>query len=154
MRPTRSARRCGTSSLPCVAATPSVGATRIPHSQFKDIRCDMVQLLETLDPSTIKANLGIVEKPEGASRSLAARQALAERAFAPLAGKVVVITGANSGIGFETARRLAQEGATIVMICRHLARGVAARDEIARLAGGVEPILLLADLSSQRAIRE
>src|SRR5579863_3794245 len=114
----------------------------------------MMQLLETLGPSITKVNLGKTETTGRASRGRAAHPTVAERAFAPLDGKVVIITGANSGIGFATARELAQEGATIVMVCRHLARGTAARNEIARLAAGAEPVLVLADLSSQRATRE
>ena len=113
----------------------------------------MVQLLERLEPSITKANLGKTATTGSFSRRPAAHPTVAERAFAPLDGRVVLITGANSGIGFATARELAQDGATIVMICRHPARAAAARDEIARLAAGAEPVLFLADLSSQHAIR-
>jgi len=34
--------------------------------------------------------------------------------------KTVVVTGANSGVGFVTAKRLAEAGAEIVMVCRPL----------------------------------
>ena len=68
-------------------------------------------------------------------------------------GKSVLITGANSGIGFEAAKQLARRGAAIVMVCRDAARGLAARKEIARLAIGAAPALLLADLSSEASIR-
>jgi NAD(P)-dependent dehydrogenase (short-subunit alcohol dehydrogenase family) len=34
-------------------------------------------------------------------------------------GKTAVVTGANSGIGLVTARSLAQQGAKVVMLCRH-----------------------------------
>lgn len=68
-------------------------------------------------------------------------------------GKVVLITGANSGIGFVTARELASMGASVLMVCRGMQRGQRARDEIAQAATGEAPELLLADMSSQAAIR-
>ena len=49
--------------------------------------------------------------------------------------KVVLITGANTGIGFFTALELARQGAHIVMACRTESRANAARDQI-RLATG------------------
>ena len=49
------------------------------------------------------------------------------------AGKLVVVTGANSGTGREAARRLAVAGARVVMAVRTVAKGERARDEI--LAG-------------------
>jgi len=45
-------------------------------------------------------------------------------------GKSVIVTGANSGIGFETARFLALHGATVIMACRNLEKGQAAADQI------------------------
>src|SRR5215831_10116297 len=68
-------------------------------------------------------------------------------------GKVVVITGASSGIGLETAKRLARQGAEIVMVVRDESRSARARTEIAAVATGQPPVLLLADLSSQDQIR-
>lgn len=46
--------------------------------------------------------------------------------------KVVVITGANTGIGKETARLLVRQGATVVLACRRLDKARAAKADIAR----------------------
>lgn len=68
-------------------------------------------------------------------------------------GKIVLITGASRGVGFAAARRLAELGAALVMVCRDANRGEAAAAEVARVATGPVPVLLLADLLSQDSIR-
>ena len=68
--------------------------------------------------------------------------------------KTVVVTGANSGVGFVTAKQLAEAGAEIVMVCRDPERGETARAPIAEIATGPPPQLFIADLSSQDDIRD
>ena len=53
-----------------------------------------------------------------------------------LDGKTVVVTGANSGLGFEGTREFAARGATVVMACRSVERAEAAAEEIRADAGG------------------
>jgi len=67
--------------------------------------------------------------------------------------KVCAVTGANSGIGKATARGLAEMSANVIMICRSRERGQKARAEIIDKTGNRNIDLLIADLSSQRAIR-
>jgi len=71
----------------------------------------------------------------------------------PVRDKVVVITGASSGLGLETAKQLAGQGGEIVMIVRDQARGEHARAQVAEAAAGKSPVLLIADLSEQADIR-
>ncbi|MCU1454512.1 MAG: dehydrogenase, short-chain alcohol dehydrogenase like, partial [Acidimicrobiales bacterium] len=71
-----------------------------------------------------------------------------------MTGKVVVITGANSGIGKETAVALAATGATVVLCARDRERGEAALAEVRRRAGSDRVELAELDLASFRSIRE
>ncbi len=70
-----------------------------------------------------------------------------------LHGKTCLVTGASNGIGKVTARELARMGARVVMVARNRERAEAARAEIRRASGSDQIDLLLADLSSQGAIR-
>ncbi|MHC3002475.1 SDR family NAD(P)-dependent oxidoreductase [Gordonia sp. GN26] len=63
-------------------------------------------------------------------------------------GRVAVVTGANSGLGFETARMLAAHGATVVLAVRNVEKG---REAAARMTGDVSVQAL--DLTSLNSIR-
>jgi NAD(P)-dependent dehydrogenase (short-subunit alcohol dehydrogenase family) len=69
------------------------------------------------------------------------------------AGRVAIVTGANSGIGFETARNLACRGARVVMACRSQTRGQAAADRIREESPPGEVELELLDLSKLASVR-
>jgi len=69
-------------------------------------------------------------------------------------GKVVMVTGANGGMGKVIARELARQEATVVMVSRDPGKGEEARREIVQATGNPFVGLLIADLSSQRAVRD
>jgi NAD(P)-dependent dehydrogenase (short-subunit alcohol dehydrogenase family) len=74
-----------------------------------------------------------------------------------LAGRTAIVTGANSGLGFESAKALAQHGAEVVLACRNDERCRQAANRIraeARDARLVPMTLDLADLDSVRAFAE
>jgi NAD(P)-dependent dehydrogenase (short-subunit alcohol dehydrogenase family) len=68
-------------------------------------------------------------------------------------GKICVVTGANSGIGKETALGLAQLGAHVVMVCRNADKGKEALPEIRVASKSSQVDLLIADMSSQASVR-
>nr|BFF22746.1 oxidoreductase [Glycomyces mayteni] len=72
-------------------------------------------------------------------------------------GRVFLVTGANSGLGLETARALARRGARVVMTVRNTAAGEAAAEAIRAEVPGADlevRRLDLADLDSVRAFAE
>lgn len=69
-------------------------------------------------------------------------------------GKIAIVTGANSGIGFETAKALAAKNATVIMACRNSDKAEAAMAEIKKIIheAKLEFIQLdLCDLASVKA---
>lgn len=66
--------------------------------------------------------------------------------------KICLITGANAGIGQQTALELAQMGATVVIVARDPQRGEAARAAIAATTGNPRVELLQADFASPPSI--
>ena len=69
-------------------------------------------------------------------------------------GRRVVITGANSGIGFETARELARKGAEIILPARSLQKSKDAIDRICREIPSASLVPAVLDLASQAGVRE
>jgi retinol dehydrogenase 14 len=69
-------------------------------------------------------------------------------------GKMVLVTGATSGIGLEASVELAKLGATVVMVGRDATRSEAARAEVVSRSGSKSVELMLCDFSSQKQIRE
>jgi len=56
----------------------------------------------------------------------------------PQAGKTFLVTGGNSGIGFECAQHLARRGATVLIACRNAERGIDAVTRIQVALAGTD----------------
>ncbi|MBO0858783.1 MAG: SDR family oxidoreductase [Chloracidobacterium sp.] len=67
--------------------------------------------------------------------------------------KICLVTGASSGIGKVTAKALARSGATVIIVCRSLSKGEAARDEIVKETGNVNVDLKIAEFSDLNQVR-
>ena len=68
-----------------------------------------------------------------------------------ISGKIYIVTGANSGVGFETTQQLVKQGAHVVMACRRVEAGEEAAMAFKDLKGSSEIIKCdLADLESVR----
>jgi NAD(P)-dependent dehydrogenase (short-subunit alcohol dehydrogenase family) len=68
-------------------------------------------------------------------------------------GKVCLVTGANQGIGKETAIGLAKQGATVVITARDQAKGAAALADIKQRSGNDSVTLMTVDFASFDSIR-
>ncbi|KAM6950765.1 retinol dehydrogenase 13-like [Lycodopsis pacificus] len=71
-----------------------------------------------------------------------------------LDGKTVLITGANTGIGKETALDMAKRGARVILACRDITRACIAADEIRQQSGNGNVVVKKLDLTSLRSVRE
>ncbi|KAL2084593.1 hypothetical protein ACEWY4_020111 [Coilia grayii] len=76
------------------------------------------------------------------------------RSQARLDGKTVLITGANTGIGKETACDMARRGARVVMACRDLTRAERTADFIRTSTGNGNVVVRYLDLASLYSVRE
>ncbi|HEY4011216.1 MAG TPA: oxidoreductase [Acidobacteriaceae bacterium] len=74
-------------------------------------------------------------------------------AMGPQAGKTVLVTGANSGIGFQTARELARNGADVLLGVRDTTKGEAARARIVAELPQAKVAVVPLDMASLASIR-
>lgn len=71
-----------------------------------------------------------------------------------LTNQVFLITGANSGIGFEIAKFLASKGAEVYMVCRDLARAARAKYDIITETKNYNVYILVCDCSLESDVRK
>ena len=70
-----------------------------------------------------------------------------------LAGKVIIITGANSGLGLASTKAFAAKGATVVMACRNLNKGEQAKTEVLTAYPNAQLDVMQLDNASLAAVR-
>ncbi len=69
-------------------------------------------------------------------------------------GKVVIITGSNSGIGFETALQLAKKEMIVILACRRLDAAEKAKADILKSCPAAQVTPMKVDLSSLNEVRQ
>jgi len=68
-------------------------------------------------------------------------------------GKTYMITGANSGLGYEASKAVAEHKGTVIMICRNREKGEKARDQIIKETGNDNVELQIVDVARPQQIR-
>ncbi|KAM3594990.1 uncharacterized protein V6R79_016627 [Siganus canaliculatus] len=72
---------------------------------------------------------------------------------AAMAGKTVIITGGNTGIGKATAMHLARKGARVILACRNQGKAEAAIADIQQETGSCDVLYMQLDLASLKSVR-
>lgn len=75
-----------------------------------------------------------------------------EKDIPDLSGKVIVVTGGNSGLGYESVKAFAENGAEVIMACRSIEKGKASKAEIGKVKGKI--VLMQLDLNVPDSIRQ
>lgn len=82
----------------------------------------------------------------------------ASKKFTPidsdLSGKVVIITGANSGLGYSSALSLAKLNATVIMVCRNPESAAKSKEAIIKESSNANVFVELCDLSRPKNVKE
>ena len=85
---------------------------------------------------------------------MASTTAVTNWAQVKLDGKTVIITGANTGIGLETAVDLAKRNARVILACRSVERGESAVVEVKERSGSDNVLFVQLDLASLDSVRK
>lgn len=67
---------------------------------------------------------------------------------------MIIVTGSNTGIGYETAFTLAKLGGTVVLACRDTTRGLAAEKSIVEKTNNKQVTFIELDLGDKQSIKK
>ena len=70
-----------------------------------------------------------------------------------LSSKTIIVTGANAGLGYQTALALAKKDATVIMACRNVNKAEAAKEQILKEAPNGKLEIIKLDLSDLKSVR-
>lgn len=72
----------------------------------------------------------------------------------PQNGRIIMITGANSGLGYHNSLTLAQKGAKVIMACRNVSKANKAKADIEKEVPAANLEIMQVDLSSLKSVRQ
>ncbi|MEZ4830036.1 MAG: oxidoreductase [Bacteroidia bacterium] len=70
------------------------------------------------------------------------------------AGRIMIVTGANTGLGYETTLSLAKTGAKVIMACRNMPKANQAKEKIQQQLPDADIEVMEIDLSSLKSVRK
>lgn len=71
-----------------------------------------------------------------------------------LTSKVIIVTGSNSGIGFEAAKEFSRKGALTILACRNINKAQAAQDLIQASSPNAHAEIMRLDLANLDSVHE
>ena len=104
--------------------------------------------------ATLLAGLGIYSLVRRRNGSAPSGEIWTTANMPDLTGKVIIVTGANSGIGYEAAKEFARKGATTILACRSMSKAKAALTLIQAEVPSAKAEIMQLDLASQGSIRQ
>lgn len=104
--------------------------------------------------ATVLAGIGVYKLISNQNSQVQSTEQWTTADMPDLIGKVIIVTGANSGIGFEAAKEFARKGATTILACRSTYKAEVALDQIiAEIPNALAEIMPL-DLASLASVRQ
>ena len=104
--------------------------------------------------AAILAGIGIYKYVRSQQNSSNPQDVWTTAAIPDLTGKVMIITGANSGIGFEEAKEFARKGAQVVLACRSMDKAQTALARILEEIPDARAEIMHLDLASLNSVRQ
>ncbi|MCP5094557.1 MAG: SDR family NAD(P)-dependent oxidoreductase [Chloroflexi bacterium] len=104
--------------------------------------------------TAVLAGIGIFKWVGSKKQDNIADEAWTTANMPDLAGKVIIVTGANSGIGFEAAKEFARKGAQTILACRSMDKAQVALAEIQAEIPNASAEIMQLDLASLASVRQ